>query len=448
MLTDDGAIARLRCPEAILTTCLVLLKLNVLFMAWGNIQGFDAGPWIDMFRATHWFEPLPDPRSLFGAYHPPLSYLVCRVIYAAYPHEVEASQILSTLAGIGATFALRDTLRTLGILWTLPGLAMLYVTASLPLLVWLSIETSYDALVFMWFTVALALSVRLFWVPAPPAWWKKTGYVARMALLGFALAAGLFTKFNALFALLLPFVVVFARRGLVPLVRECGAPFAAVALAVALAAPLYLTRYYLPLHQVFPSNMDWLKANDLKVVLPLRDADRWGFAAHLLRIPAESVSGAREPVRDSFFHSVWLQLWKRDSGLAGRQEGPAALAVSNLYIRVFPAFLVVSAALLAFQRRRLPAVWRHFGLVVLAVSVTYAAALFYYGFKYPLWDWEPFKAKYMTPAVLWIGYCAALPFVSRSTASPFSPRTSRAVTACALLALMTFMFVNHLLPVY
>ena len=191
----------------------MLLKLNVLLMAWGNIQGFDGGPWIDMFRATHWFEPLPDPRSLFGAYHPPLSYLVCRVIYAAYPHEVEASQILSTLAGIGATFALRDTLRTLGILWPLPGLAMLYVTASLPLLVWLSIETSYDALVFMWFTVALALSVRLFWAPAPPAWWKKTGYVARVALFGFALAAGLFTKFNALFALLLPFLVIFARRG-------------------------------------------------------------------------------------------------------------------------------------------------------------------------------------------------------------------------------------------
>ncbi|MGO9837844.1 MAG: hypothetical protein ACLP1X_26955 [Polyangiaceae bacterium] len=448
MSASDSEQKQLRRTEGVLTAYLVFLKLHVLYMAWGKMQGFDALPWIDMFRATRWFQPVAGPKALFGSYHPPLSYLACRWIYAVYPHEVEASQILSTFAMIGATFALRSTLRTIGILWTVPGLVMLYVTASLPLLVWLSIETSYDALVFMWFTAALALSAKLFWTPVPAAWWRKTGYVAGVVFLGLVIAAGLLTKFNAIFACLLPFLIIFARRGLISLPVEAGAPLVAVALGTMLVAPLYYTRYYVPLHHLFPSNMDWLKEDDLKAALAKRDADRWGFLLHILRLPAESVTGAREPVRDSFFHSTWLQLWKRDGGLAGQEEGPVALRVSNFYIRVFPIFIAVSTALFCFQRRRLPAVWLNFGLVLLAVSVTYGAALLYYGWSYPLWDWEPLKAKYMTPAVLWIAYCTALPFVGRSTATAMAPWLRELVTHGVPLLLMVFMFVNHLLPVY
>jgi hypothetical protein len=439
----------LRRAERVLTGCLVLLKLQVLYRASGHLEGFDADPWLDVFRATHWFRPLPGPRSLFLAYHPPLSFLVARLIYAVYPHEVQASQIVSTLAMIGATFALRDTLRTMGILWTLPGLVMLYVTASLPLVVWLAIETSDDALVFMWFTLGLAVSARLFWSPLPAGWWKRPRRLVAVVFLGLVLAAGLFTKFNAFFALPLPFLVIFARRGLAALLREAGAAVAAVALATVLVGPFYVSRYYLPLHALFPSNMDWIKAKDLKVALARRDANRWGFWLHLLRVPAESVTGASSPVRDSFFHSLWLQLWKRDVfGLGkGRLEGPVAVAVSNFYVRIFPVFMAVSASLICLSRRRLPAVWRTWGLVVVVVFVTYCGGLMSYAWKYPLWEWTPLKAKYVAPGVLWIGYCAALPFVNRSTA-PVSPWLGRVGTAGGLLAVVVFMFVNHLLPVY
>jgi hypothetical protein len=449
MLAPDSARPPLRALEGVLTTCLVLLKVNVLRLAWGKMQGFDDVPWIDVFHVTHWFQRLPDPKSLFGAYHPPLSYLLCRWIYAVYPHEVEASQILSSLAILGATFALRSTLRTVGVLWTLPGLVMLYVTASLPLLVWMAIETSYDALVFMWFTVALAVSTRLFWEATPAAWWKQPRRVAGVAVLGLVFALGLFTKFNALFALMLPFLVVLARRGWVALLREVGAPLAAVALGAVVVARFYYTRYYVPLHAVFPSNMDWLKANDIKTALVARDADRWHFLTHLLRFPKESVTGARVPVRDSFFHSAWFHLWKRDAdALASVEETPLALVFSDLYIRIFAILMGVSAALLSLQRRRLPAVWRSLGMIFFPTLVVYAAALVFFGWKYPLWDWTPIKAKYMTPGVFWVAYCAALPTVNRSAGATVAPWLQKAGTECVLLLVLLFMFINHLLPVY
>jgi hypothetical protein len=427
----------------------VILKLEVLYRSRGHLEGFDAQPWMDVFRATHWFRPLPAPKSLFLAYHPPLSFLVCRSIFAVYPHEVEASQILSTLAMIGATFALRDTLRTIGVLWTLPGLVMFYVTASLPLVVWLAIETSDDGLVFMWFTVALALSARLFWTALPTGWWKTRRPLVVVGLLGLVFAGGLYTKFNALFALLLPFLVIVTRRGLRALLREAGAALVAVALAAALAAPLYIGRYYLPLHALFPSNMDWLKAKDLKIAIARRNANRWGFWTHLLRLPAESITGATSPVRDSFLHCMWLQLWKRDEIALGddRLPGTLSLALSNVYVRVFPVFMAVSATLLAVARRRLPAVWRGWGVVAVVVAVIYCAGLLDYGWKYPVFEWTPIKAKYAVPGVLWIGYCAALPFVNRSTA-PVSPGLRRVATVGGLLAVVGFMLVNHLLPVY
>ena len=439
-------MASLKRVERILTACLVLLKLHVLYDGWGRLQGFDGNPWLDVFRATHWFEPLPGPKALFASYHPPLSYLLCRLIFAAYPHEVEASQILSTLAMLVAVFALRSTLRTIGLLWTLPGLSVLYVASSIPLTVWLSIETSYDPLVFMWFMVALAISARLFWRPTPTAWWRKPVYVAALAALGAALAGGLLTKFTASLALGIPFLVMFVRRGFRSFPRECGAPVIAVVVGILLVSPLYYVRYYRPLGQIFPQAMDWLRADDLKHALRLRDAHRWASLVHMIRVPKEAITGTQEPVRDSFIHSIWLQTWKRDVGLGA--QAPLSLAVSDLYVRVSPLIVLASTALFAVRRHKLPVALRDLGCVLAAVSVGFCLALLRFGWMYPLWDWEVFKAKYIAPAVLWIPYCIAL-LVERTSNSPDSgPRWSRFKTDAVLLVLILFMFTNHLLPVY
>jgi 4-amino-4-deoxy-L-arabinose transferase-like glycosyltransferase len=446
MLRSGCERAELKPIEFVLTTSMVLLKLYVLYATWGRIQGFDALPWLDVFRVTRWFEPLPGPKMLFYSYHPPLSYLLCRWIYAVYPHELEASQILSTLAIIGVAFALRSTLRTIGVLWTLPGLAMLYVSASIPLVVAMSVETSSDPVLFMWFTVTLAISAKLLWRATPAVWWRRPGYVAGVLGLGLALAAGLLTKFNAAFAFGLPFLVILARGGSRSLRREFRAPVLAATIGILLIAPFYYLHYYKPLGQIFPQPMEWMRADDLKAALKVRDANPWRFVTHVIRVPVEPITGTQDPVTDSFVHSIWLQIWKRDAAL-GRQ-GDLSLVVSDLYVRSFPVVVLASTLRFLIRRRTLPRAWRQLGHVLLPVSVMFCLALLYFGWKYPLWDWRIFKAKYIAPAVLWIPYCVTLPFVSSSTSWARMARWNELRTNAVALLLMLFMFVNHLLPVY
>jgi hypothetical protein len=421
MIAAGSERAELKPIEFALTAGVVLLKLNVLRSTWGRVQGFDALAWLEVFQGTHWFHELPGVRTFWNSYHPPLSYLICRWIYAAYPHEVQDSQILSTLAIIVSLFAIRSTLRTIGILWTLPGLALLYVAASIPLVVWMAVETSYDALVLMWMTLALAISVRLFWRPIPAAWWRNLRYVGGLVLLALVIAAGLLTKFNTTVALGIPWLVIACRRGPRRLLREWSAPLSGVLLAVLLAAPLYYDKYFRPLGQIFPQNIEWLRADDLRAALASRDADPWGFVRHMIRIPEEPIVGTQDPVVDSAVHSLWLQIWKRDSAL-GEQARPS-LAVSDFYVRVFPVIVAGSTLLFLVRRRRMPRAWRHLGYVLLTVAVTYCVLLLYFGWKYPIWDWRIFKAKYITPAVLWIPYCVALPFVGRSGGPQISVRS-------------------------
>src|ERR1700690_1477557 len=163
----DHGSAQCRRLEHLLCATIVVLKLFVLYGVWGKLQGFDAVPWLEVFRVTHWFEPLPQPRALFASYHPPLSYLLARTIFWALPNEAAASQVLSTLALIGGFFGLRAALRRIGWLYSLPGLWLLYGGFSMPLFVWLAVETGYDSLTLTWYMGALAVFVSLFWRPVP-----------------------------------------------------------------------------------------------------------------------------------------------------------------------------------------------------------------------------------------------------------------------------------------
>jgi len=382
---------------------------------------------------------------MFGSYHPPLSYLMARWIYAVYPHDLEVSQILSTLAMIGAVFSIRSTLRSTGVLHTLPGLVLLYVSASVPLIVWLGVETSYDPLVFFWFTLTLAISVRLLWRGAPPGWWRRPLYVARVLVLGVVLAAGLCTKFNALFHFGIPFCVILVRRGIRARPRSLAAVLVAVAIGIAVAAPLYYTRYYKPFGQLFPNAMDWLRANDLPTARQKRDANRWEFFLHMIRIPKEPMIGTQTAIHDSITNTVWLQIWKRDSYVG--QQGQLSLLVSDVYLQVFPVLLVAASPLL-FWRRGLPRRWRNLGWLLFLVGLAFVVALVYFGWKYPLWDWTVFKAKYVTPAALWGPYAVAAFTAALSARFARAPRLGRFATNGVLLVVIVFMFVNHLLPVY
>ena len=77
----------------------------------------------------------------------------------------------------------------------------------------------------------------------------------------------------------------------------------------------------------------------------------------------------------------------------------------------------------------------------------YCSSAILFGYKYPLWDWRIFKAKYMSPSLFWIVYATGIVF-----ADAWWQRQQANwrywSEEMAFFALISFAFVNHLLPVY
>ena len=436
---------RYRRIEPGLAALLVVLKLWVLRGTWGRYQGFDAPHWLTMFRVTHWFEPLPPPRALIASYHPPLSYLLGRLVYLVLPREVEASQLLSTLSVLGAFFALRGALENVGRLRTLPGLILLYGGFSIPLLVWLAIETGYDGPVFFWFMLALLQSIRLFWKPVPNNWWRDARYSFSLVLLGLTLAAGMLTKFNSLIAMGLPFLIIFVRHGINNCRRELWPALLAIAVSVIVISPLCAHRYLTAEGHRVPAAMDWQRPLDLTAARALRDKAPLHLLAHMLRLSERSITESQYPVVDSFFNSIWLHTWKKD-GCLGLQPEPS-ISVSNFYIVWILLLLLSGMAWFFLRQRRIDPQWRQLGWILFVIGTVFCASALAFAWNYPLWDWRVFKAKYMTPAVFWIAYSAGVMFSDEwfeKGQQIWKPWAGRA----ALVMLLVFMATNHALPVY
>lgn len=423
----------------------IVLKLVLLARVWGQLQGFDAGLWLETFDVTRWFEPLPGVRALPASYHPPLSFLAARGLYRIYPHPVEVSQIMSTLWMIGVMLALRSVVRRLGWLWTLPGLWLVYGTVSVPLLVWQAIETSYDPMSLCLFFVALAVSVRLYWSggAGPLATLRQPRALAGNVVLGLVLAAGMLTKFSGLMALPLPFLVIFARRGLRALVRESVGPVLAVAVAAVVISPIYVGRYYRTEGRFMPSDMEWLRSDVLPAARKQRDQAPVTFVLRNLDFTLTPVIGSQVSARGSMTHSTWLQTWARDSEL-GRQP-PVSLGVSGVYIVVFAVLMLAGTVLFFVRGRRLPNEWRHLGWVLFGVGLMWLSASVVFAWKYPMFDWQVYKAKHVTPYVLWVVFAAVLPLAFRAFRDK---RRWQWLEPAAIVLLVAFIALNHLLPVY
>jgi hypothetical protein len=436
---------RYRRVEPWLALLFLLLKVLLLRGTWGKIQGFDAPHWIDVLRVTHWFEPLPPPRALLASYHPPLSYLLGRLVVVFIPQEVEASQVLSTLSLVGAFFALRHALRHIGWLATLPGLILLYGGFSIPLLVWLSIETGYDGLVFFWFSLAFAQSIALFWQPVPKKWWRDAKFSFGVVLLGLTLAAGMLTKFSNLIALGLPFLVVFVRRGLHFWRRETVPSVLALVVSLIVVMPLYAHRYFAADSRHLQAAMDWQRPLDLAMARALCEKAPLRCWGNVLQLPNRSIIDSPYPVVESFLSSIWLQTWKKD-GCLGVQPSPS-LKVSNFYLQFFPLLLLGGTAWFIVRRRQIPKPWRHLGWVLIWIAILFCASALAFAWNYPLWDWRVFKAKYMTPAILWTAYAAGSLY-SDQLFETRQKRWKQWAEQAALVGLIAFMVVNHALPVY
>lgn len=446
-MTNAARLKRIRWAsiEPILCVSLVLLKLGVLYRQWSKVDGYDWGGWLPVLHWTRWFEPLPSTRSVGISYHPSLSYLIGRTIYSIYPHEVETSQILSTASILAAFFALRALLKRVGWLHTVPGLWLLYGGMSLPLFVWLAIETCYDGLVLTWFMLALASSVALFWTPSSPRWWNNLKFSTRLTGLGIVFACAMMTKVNGLVAFGVPFLIIFVRRGIPGLRREFVAPLVAAAIGVVIVSPYYYHHFYQTEGKVMPISIDWERPNELAHERMKRDRAPVEFFLHMIRIPAQDSANPQKPELDSFISLVWTQTWKRDIWL-GKQPEPS-LSVSNTYAKLFTWTLLAGTLYFFVRRRHIPRDWLHVGWVLLGISVVFSCAALSFAWQYPMFDWRVFKAKYMSPALFWILYATAI-MLADSWVLTSKSRWVRWLENASLLFLLSFVFVNHLLPVY
>ncbi len=431
--------------ESSLAVLVVLLKLHVLYDTWGRVQGFDWTFWMEMFHAMRWFEPIPPALIWSGSYHPPLSYLIGRLFLAVYPHEIEISQVVSTSAILVAFFSIRHVLRHIGWLSTLPGLWLLYGGISIPVIVSVGVETTYDAWVLAWYMLALAIAITLFWHPSSPTWWKNNRTARHVTWLGLVYAAGLLNKYNGLLALALPSLIVLVRRGLKATLRESTAPIVAALVGLVIAFPLYHERYYHVEGRWTPTAMDWQRKSDLKIVRPKRDAEPFTFVANMLRYPLQTPTNPQEPVLDSFIHSSWLHTWFKDAALGVEPE--PALTVSRKYSKWFAWATVAGSAWFLLRRRRIAPDWRDLGWLLLSIASIYCVLALVFGWKYPLWDWRVFKTKYMTPVVFWIPYAVAVAFADSALVARRNTWL-RWLEDAAFYLLLVFVAVNHLLPVY
>lgn len=441
----DTELPRWKIIEWCFLAALLVLRVQLLRMQWGHLQGFDAGPYMEMFERVDWFQAIPDVRASFTSYHPPLTYLLNKLIFFVYPHAVESSQMLSWLSVTGGLLFLRATLKYIGVLWTIPGICLFYLGASLPLFIFLSYVSSVDPLSFFWMMLALYLSVRLFWDLPEGRYrygWRELLLVIFLML---TLAAGLLTKFTGLLSMALPFLVILVRAQRGKLLQGAVLAFALCGCTALIVSPFYYAQYYRDEGKIFPISLEWQRVETLQEVRYERDTHPIQFVSHMLRIPEKGFWKDSEPTMDSFFHSIWLQLWKRDAILGS--QSPLSLLLSNMYIVIFFCTLVLGMVYFpVFYSRRMQA-WNQLGYLLFGIALIFFLAMIVFAYQYPVWDWRVFKAKYMIPAFLWIPYCVGL-IVHDTLRAIRIPWLRILAGASAVLVVFVFMFLNHVLPVY
>ncbi len=427
------------------------LQIGLLYIRWGVIQGFDAGAYLEVFAHIHFFQSLPGVREFFYSYHPPLTHLLQRIIFSLYPNREISSQILSFLAVTGGIIFFRAALKYCGILWSIPGICLLYIAGSLPVYIFLATASSHDPLVFFWSMFTFAMSVRLFWDVSAPRKnmelertnWKEAFYAI---LLLFGIICGLLTKFTGLLNVAIPFIIIAVRQPRKKILKKGLSALLLCLSALVLVWPFYYQRYFTSEGKYFPTPMEWIMTGTLKARWAERDADPVGFTLRMLRWPGKPFFGMGTPVvQDSYLHSFWMHLWKRDAWLGPQTQFSSLL--SDVYIGFFFVLFVTGTFLFFTLHSRRPKIWNHLGWVLLCIGLLFHGVMVTYAYMYPVWEWRVFKANFIAFSLLWIPYCSAIVLYHVLDAAR-SAQLRSVLGWVALFAVAEFMVFNHLLPVY
>jgi len=410
----------------------LLLRLYLLCALWlflsrlGIEQGYDIGAHMEMLNLVTWADPSVPLRESFYSYHPPLAFLLARSFHLLGFAEGVAVQILSFLATLINFFSLRLTLKTFGLLSTLPAILFLYLAVAIPLTVFLSTSLNLDVLILACASVVLYLSVCLFWNQQCSSWYA----LALVALLAIAMLI----KFSGALIFALPVIVaLFSPQKKLRSLRNA---LVIVILSLALILPYYVTRYHIPEGTFFPNNADWMVGGALADSrMKLREHPLRFFGDLFSSTPVHREQGIEHKDYDVLrLADTWRDYWLKDQFLG--PGAPLSKEIGSVYLLSVPWLL--AGGFVLFLRRK-NGVWKKLGWVFLSFSFLQFLAFLAYLIEHPFAGWGPTKAIYIAPTIWGMGY-----LLSCLVPPDPPPRKRRVIVGLTA----TFMVVNYLLPIY
>ena len=404
-------------------------RLWILFDRLGESWGFDSDAHRWMLQILSWKDPIVDVRESFFSYHPPLGFLIPHSLMSIGVSDIVSIQLVSFAASLAAFFFLRATLQKLDLLYHPVSLVFLYLTASIPLQIYMATSINLDAIIVACACATLYCSVRIFWC-------ENTREQRIRLVFGLIaiLAFSLLTRFSGLLLLAIPPLVAFFRPTF-NFPRLAAATCLGI-FALTIASPYYINRYYKTEGVFLPSNNDgWIEPYQAH-----RDKDRLTFVLNQLFAPLANAEGTA--LKDFDFAGIrlfdtWNSIWARSTWF--RAQNPLSIIVSMIYIASMPILLFGGLIASHKYRHRSPPLWMALGYTLLTFSLLQLLASITFVYDKPYAPWHPAKAIYIAPIVFGIGY-----LLSNNLYACRSVRAWKAVLGCVAL----FTIINHTIPVY
>lgn len=404
-------------------------------------MGWDVAVHLEMLQ--HWPWEAWDVRSSFYAYHPPLAFFLARIISFGGLSSIQSVQAVAFLASMAGFFFLRLLVRHLGMLEKSHGIAFLYVTSSLPVLINLSYSITIDVLLYAALCAVLLFSFRL----------SEKSYIPSVGLCASFLFA-MFVKFSFVLLLPIPFMVIglqwqMLERQKTKRRRMVVRTFLAIVISAAIASPYYVGRYYVQERTLFPSNMDFEeygRSVHEEQRRTVRDSDRVAFVRDFFRVSIAELLRLQDRDQERVrIINTWRDFW------AGNKynvtQTPLSLSLSHIYS--FAALFLIALGTIRFiQRFRLQSEpWDQFGVVLLGLSIMCMFSLFLYPWKYPHPVGLLTKLIYVMPLVLGTGWILSFP---AGILSSLPKKFFAAHLICVAFGFLlgAFIVLNHILPVY
>jgi hypothetical protein len=371
--------------EQWLCGALIMKKTWFFLQNLGTVYGGDAIEQMKVVDHMNLVQSL-GVRELFYSYHPPMGFLLTKLLKLATGlSTLISAQILSFACSVAAFLILRATLRQLGLLGKPAAVAFLYIAASMPVQWSLARAVTLDVFIVCFASFLLYFSVRLFADVRREEPQGLDPLSMKLAVVGI-LAAALLTKF-----------AVAMGRG--NMLRRCVSAASLSLCAVLLVSPYYVNRYVIPEGTLFPSNLEWLQHGQETVARQARDKDVPGFIMSVMFSDDKAYAAAEgQPaaVRFPKMSWTWMHFWSGD---------PHVFFLDMTWYARGAALLAFAGALVWLARcRKSATLWLRFGSVLAAYAVLQLSGMATYLWKYPAVDWPTNNGLYIATAGWVIAY--------------------------------------------